>query len=278
MSGLSKKTLAFLMICMSALGILLSLIILFQVWRFRQPVTVKLQSNLNQFSNILQTTDEGLSVIDQVLKNVYTSTLYLGEATNALTQTIQSTNLFIDSAGNFVGEDLINTITNTQTALDSAQASAKVIDNILTTMSRIPLIGINYNPTLPLNIALGEVSTSLDPLPGTLKNFQTNLETTRTNMQLLNDQISVLDKNIMTINQNLRQAQATINSYHSQVNSLVSWSEGVKTNLTTWITTITWILTIIILWLVIIQIGMLLQGIALLSPNRMIRDSPADHP
>jgi hypothetical protein len=171
MSGLSKKTLAFLMVCMSALGILLSLFILFQVWRFRQPVTVKLQSNLNQFSNILQTTDEGLSVIDQVLNNVYTSTLYLGEATNALTQTIQSTNLFIDSAGTFVGEDLINTITNTQTALDSAQASAKVIDNILTAMSRIPLIGINYNPTLPLNTALGEVSTSLD-CQGRLKIFR----------------------------------------------------------------------------------------------------------
>jgi hypothetical protein len=97
-------------------------------------------------------------------------------------------------------------------------------------------------------------------------------------MQLLTGQISVLDKNIMTINQNLRQAQATINSYHSQVNSLISWSEGAKTNLPTWITTVTWILTIIIIWLLIIQIGILLQGIALLNSNRIIRDVPADQP
>jgi hypothetical protein len=274
MSGVSKKTLAVLMICMSALGILLSLFILFQVWRFRQPVTVKLQSNLNQLTNILQTTDEGLAVIDQVVKNVYTSTLYLDEATNAITLTIQSTNQFIDSAGTFVGEDLITTITNTQTALDSAQASAKIIDNILTTMSRIPLIGINYNPTLPLNTALGAVSTSLDPLQGTLKNFQSNLTTTRTNMQLLNRQISVLDKNIMQINKNLRQAQATIDNYRSQLSSLLSWSESAKTNLPTWITTTTWILTIIILWLVIIQIGMVLQGFILLSPSHLSQDVP----
>ncbi|MFZ0532082.1 MAG: hypothetical protein WAM09_02800 [Anaerolineales bacterium] len=274
MSGVSKKTLAVLMIFMSALGILLSLFILFQVWRFRQPVIVKLQSNLNQLTNILQTTDEGLAVIDQVVKNVYTSTLYLDEATNAITLTIQSTNQFIDSAGTFVGEDLITTITNTQTALDSAQASAKIIDNILTTMSRIPLIGINYNPTLPLNTALGAVSTSLDPLQGTLKNFQSNLTTTRTNMQLLNRQISVLDKNIMQINKNLRQAQATIDNYRSQLSSLLSWSEGAKTNLPTWITTTTWILTIIILWLVIIQIGMVLQGFILLSPGHLSQDVP----
>ena len=274
MSGVSKKTLAVLMICMSALGILLSLFILFQVWRFRQPVTVKLQSNLNQLTNILQTTDEGLAVIDQVDKNVYTSTLYLDEATNAITQTIQSTNLFIDSAGTFVGEDLITIITNTQTALDSAQASAKIIDNILTTMSRIPLIGINYNPTLPLNTALGEVSTSLDPLQGTLKIFQSNLTTTRTNMQLLNRQISVLDKNIMQINKNLRQAQSTIDNYRSQLSSLLSWSESAKTNLPTWITTTTWIITIIILWLVIIQIGMVLQGFILLSPGHLSQDVP----
>ena len=263
-----RKAFAVVIVCLTALGILLSLFILIQVWRNRQPVADKLQRALVQSSTILQTTDEGLGVIDQVISNVYTSTIYLDEATQAFSHTIKSTNLFLDSANTFIGENLITTITNTQVALDSAQASAKVIDNILIAMSRIPLIGINYNPTLPLNIALGEVSTSLDPLQGTLKNFQTNLATTQDNMEVFTDQISILDKNIISIDKNLRQAQTIIDSYRAQVKTLKSWVDGAKNNLPAWITTLSWILTIIILWLVIIQMAILLHAITLLAPNR----------
>ncbi len=269
-----RKVLTILMVWLSALGILLSIFLLIQVWRNRQPIADKLQATLEQSSTILQTTDEGLAVIDQVISNVYTSTIYLDEATQAFSQTVQSTNIFLDSADTFIGENLITTITNTQAALDSAQASAKVIDNILTAMSRIPLIGINYNPTLPLNIALGEVSTSLDPLQGTLKNFQTNLATTQDNMQEFSTQISVLDKNIIAIDKNLRQVQSTIDSYRSQVSSLKSWVDRAKNNLPAWIITISWILTIIILWLVITQIAIMLQGITFIVPDRMSQEAP----
>jgi hypothetical protein len=274
MSGVSKKALGIIMVSISAIGFLFSIFLLFQVLHYRHPVTDSLQAGLEQSSAILQTTGEGLIVIDQVVKNVYTTTLYLDDTTNALAQTMQSTSRFMDSAGVFVGEDLINTITNTQTALNSAQSSAVVIDNILSTLSKIPLIGITYNPTTPLNKALGEVSTSLDPVQVSLKNFQTNLDNTNANMQILNDQISALDLKIITINNNLLQAQTTINSYRSQVDSLKSSVERAKINLPTWITTLAWILTAIILWLLLIQIGILLQGITLLSPNHINLELP----
>jgi ABC-type transporter Mla subunit MlaD len=276
MRGSLRKSLDVIMVCVSALGILLSIFILIQLWRYRQPVADKLQSTLDQTTNILQTTDEGLGVIDQVIKNVYTSTIYLDLATTAFSQTVQSTNQFMDSASTFVGEDLIATITNTQTALDSSQASALVIDNILSSISKIPFIGITYNPAQPLNIALGKVSTSLDPIQGSLRNFKTNLETTQANMRMFNDQISILEKNILTINQNLAQAQKTIVNYRSQVNSLKSWVESAKTTLPSWITIIAWILTIIIFWLIVIQISILLQGITHLTSAPKIQASPGE--
>jgi hypothetical protein len=263
MSPAMKKALALMLVLVSAIGLLFSLLILIQVWWYRQPVKDIVESGLNQSYTILQTTSEGLDILDQVTSNVYTSTINLDEATKALTQTVQNTNLFIDSAGTFIGTDLFNTITNTQTALDSAQASAVVIDNVLSTLSLVPLIGITYNPSLPLNVALGEVSDSLDPLQKSLKTFQTNLETTHTNIQDFNDQITILEQNIIAINLNLAQAQKTIKSYQSQVRSIKSWVGEAKTSLPTWINSITWILTAIILWLMIVQSSLLLHGITL---------------
>lgn len=269
MSGMSKKALGMIMIAISAFGLLLSIFMLFQVWHYRQPVTNSLQAGLEQSSDFLKTTSDGLSVIDQVVKNVYTTTTYLDDASNAIAETMQSTSQFLDSAGTFIGVDLIHTITNTQIALDSAQSSAVVIDNILSALSTIPLIGITYNPTTPLNQALGEVSTSLDPVQASLKNFQTNLEDTSGNMQILNEQITTLDSKIITINNNLIQAQTTINSYQSQVDSLKTSVDQAKMHLSAWVSTLAWMLTAIILWLLLVQIGILLQGISLIAQNHL---------
>jgi ABC-type transporter Mla subunit MlaD len=278
MSVAAKKAIGIGMVCLSILGILLSVFLLYQVWNYRQPVINGLQSSLDHASSLLQTTDEGLGMINQVVSNVYTSTLYLKDATDTLAQTMQSTTRFIDSAGNFIGEDLITTITNTQTALDSAQASAAVIDNILSTISKVPFIGINYAPTTPLNTALGQVTSSLDPVQESLKSFQTDLSTTQANMQVLIDQLSGLDQKILTINQNLAQAQNTIADYRTEVNSIKLSVVNIKANLSTWITAIASVITLIILSLVAIQIGMLLQGITLLGPERRDQDLPSELP
>ncbi len=276
MSVAAKKAIGIGMVCLSILGILLSVFLLYQVWHLRQPVINGLQSGLDHASSLLETTDEGLLIIDQVVSNVYTSTLYLNDATDALAQTMRSTTSFMDSASNFVGDDLITTITNTQTALNSAQASAAVIDSILGTISKVPFIGINYDPATPLNTALGKVTSSLDPVQQSLKNFQTDLATTQTNMQALSDQLSGLEQKIVTINKNLAQAQKTIENYRAEVNSMKISVANAKGNLSTWITAIAAIITLIIISLVAIQIGMLLQGLTLIAPERRDPEIPVE--
>lgn len=276
MSGGLRRTLSVLIVCFSALGIILSVFLLVQVWRYRQPLSENLQQSLDQFSTVLHTTDDALVVLDQVTKNVYSSTLYLDGTINTLSQSMGSTNSFIESVSSFIGDDLISTITNTQVALNSAQASAKVIDDILTTMSRIPLVGITYDPNLPLNIALGDVSASLDPLPITLKNFQTSLETTHTNLELFTLQISDVDQNITAINQNIKQAQLTIDNYRDQLSSLISWVDQASDRFPAWINSLAWATTIVIVWFLFLQITILLQGFTNLSSNHSNQSPPDD--
>jgi hypothetical protein len=260
-----KKTLTFLVVILSSLGILLSIFLLIQVWRFRQPLTNQLQVQLDQFSGTLHTTDDALTIIDQLVENVYTSTIFLDDTTTALSLTLENTNQVIDSAGIFIGDNLISTITNTQAALDSAQASARVIDNILTAISRIPLIGINYNPEIPLNVALGDVSSSLDPLPEILTSFQADLKTTNTNLSEFTGQITTLDQNIASLSKNMEQAHVTISDYRNQLASLISLADHAKVNLQAWMTAFAWALTTITLWLLITQLAVLFQSLSIHS-------------
>ncbi len=271
-----RKSLAVLMVSVTTIGVLLSVFLIVEIWRLRQPVILQLKTGIEQTSAILQTTSEGLDVIDQVVGNVYSSTLYLDDATNALAQTISSTDSFIDSAGTFVGEDLINTITNTQKTLNTAKSSALVIDNIMSALSRVPLIGIRYDSSQPLNTALGQVSASLNPFQSSLKSFQANLETTRQDMQVFYDQLTVLEQNIKAIGSNLDSSRQVIDKYRSQVVTLQSWMEKAHLSISTWVNTACWILTITILWLVFIQVGIFVHGYDQLTTSTGAREVPVD--
>jgi len=260
-----KKTIGLLMTFLSAIGFFVSIFFMVEIWHYRLPVTNQLESGLQISSSILQTTDDGLVVINQVVKNVYTSTQTLNEATIAFGQAMTSTSQFMGTAGNLVGDDLVSTITSTQRALSSAQASATVIDDVLTGLSKLPLIGLSYQPTVPLNTALSNVSASLDPVQLSLKQFQGDLQSTRTDMQLVGNQILGLNTQILTINQNLLQAETTIANYRSQVSTLIASIDKARSSLPTWITAVAWVLTLLIVWLVLIQAGTFLQGISFIT-------------
>jgi chromosome segregation ATPase len=176
-----------------------------------------------------------------------------------------------------MGEEVINTITNTQAAINSAQASASAVDNILTTLSKIPLIGINYNPSQPLSAALGDVSASLDPLQKNLKDFETNLKTTQSDMDAFRSQLYILDQNINTINSNLKSAQGVIDNYRTQLTSLQTSTNRAITSLPRWITTVCWILTFFILWFMLFLSAIMLQAFSTITnKNGWIRPPVRD--
>ncbi len=265
MSPTLKKIIAILMIGITSFGMLLSLFVLVQTWRIRQPVTVKLQTAFKTTSSLLQTTIVGLDAVDQIVTNVYSSTLYLGDATNALAQTIDNTDQFMDSAGSFIGESLNNTITNTQTTLESAQSSALVVDNILTALSNIPLLGLDYNPETPLSSALGDVSASLDPLQESLLGFQDSLSSTQSNLQLFVVQLKLLDQSITEINQNLAASQVVIEKYQDQALSIKAWVDKAIISMPVWVTSMWVMITVFIILLILVQGAILLQGIYMVS-------------
>jgi hypothetical protein len=274
MRSAPNKAIAVLVIIITAFGLLLSLFFLSQTWRYRVPLTERLRAGINQTSAILETTGEGLEILDQVVKNVYTSTVYLDESATTLSRTFDSTSLFMDTAGTFLGESLVNTITNTQSAIESAQSSAVVIDNILTTLSRIPLIGIDYNPTRPLNVTLGDVSQSLDPMQQSLESFQSDIGDTQSDLEEFNQQILILDENIAAIGRNLKATQITIDHYRTQLSFVQSWTETAQTSLTRWMTSLAWTLTFIIIWLIFIQVAILLQAINQYSMVDVVTSGP----
>jgi hypothetical protein len=262
------------MIFAALLSLTISLFFLIQIWRLKQPVTEGLVSNLDLLHRTAATSETALQVIETTVTNLAATTTALEETTLSTAQTIHNTGLLVDTFSTLSGEDFPTIITNTQSALASAQTSAIVIDNVLSALASIPLIGIDYNPETPLNQALAQVSASLSPLPAELAKIQDNLDTTNTSLQSLEETVVAINLNLQDIQTNLANAQVVIDEYQVEVSNLETRLARSREIAPVWVLRGTWILTFLVIWLGISQLGMLVEGLDMFTTPR----SSSPHP
>jgi hypothetical protein len=261
----AKRFTGILILIISIISLIISLYFLVQAWRLRQPFSDNLNATFELLSTTLDTTDQGLAVVEQALTNVSGSMTTLEGATLSLESSVNDTSLVLDSFVTLFGEEIPTTITNTHTAIISAESSVAVIDSVLTAIASIPLIGVNYQPPVPLGTSLDQIASSLEPLPDSLKSISSNIDTTNTGLLTLQTQILDITQDIRTINQNLIQAQGVIDQYQQEVDQLQTWVDQGKESVLGWVKTGAWIFTFVLLWLIISQVSLLIQGLEILQ-------------
>lgn len=264
MRKIFRRTIGILLVITSIVSVLISLFFLVQIWRLRQPLTTRLVDNLNLLYATTVTTEDSLQLIEGTLTRLLDSTATLQDTTISVAQSIHDTGLLAGSFATIIGDDFPETIADTQTALESAQSSAVVIDNVLTALASIPLIGIDYDPPLPLNLALGQVSDSLTSMPSTLEQVQGDLDNAHTNLIELEEHVININQHIQLITDNLLQAQDTIDEYQEEIGQIKPRLDHSRSAAHGWILSAAWGLTFIIIWLMISQLGLVLQGIDIL--------------
>lgn len=243
------------------------------VWLYRPKISRELLASLELARGTLHTTDAGLDIADRSVNTALASVASLQESVQATADTIDNTTPIMDSLATLTKDDLPAAIEKAQSSLDSAQQSALIIDNVLSALSALP--GIDYNPQVPLHIALQNVSASLDPLPDTFITIHDRLVTTSDKMEIIQADVATMANYISDLSDSLKESQRVIKDYQTLVSSLEERVQKVEQSLPVRITIAAWILTLILVWVAITQFGLLLQGIELASP--VARGEKATH-
>jgi len=263
------RIVGFLMVAAALISLLISAFFLVMIWRYRQPVTARLVENLDLLYATTVTMEDSLLLVDDTVTSLRAASETISSSSNAMENAISDGSVMTDSFATLLGENLTATITDTQTAIISAQASAVVIDNVLTGLASIPFIGIDYNPLVPLNKALGNISDTLSSIPPTLEEIQSDLNDTGSNLRQLESDLGQINRNMQNILDTLEKAQRIIDEYQQQVSQLKTRLDHSRTESPKWILTAAWVLTFVIAWLSISQLGLLLQGFdILLNANK----------
>jgi methyl-accepting chemotaxis protein len=252
MSVMLRRIIGLLLIIAAVGGLLFSLYGLVMVWRLRPVALGNAASSLDLVQASLDTTSQGLAVAGQSLDSTLVSISALESAITITSKTFEDTVPLFNTLTDLTSDELPKTVESAQTSLLAAQESAKIIDSVLRALVSIPFVNKDiYNPPVPLDQALGDVSKSLDGLPASLKTIGTSMEATSGNLELMRADVDQMATNIRGINASLEDAQGVIDAYQQQVPG--------------WLNSLAWVITLAFLWLGIAQFGLLLQGLQLLG-------------
>jgi hypothetical protein len=264
-----RRLLGFLFLIAAAAGIIFSIVSLIQIWRYEEVVTQNVVDNLALVDQALDATQDGLTVVDQVVETTKVDVTSLQTTTRALALAIHDTNSMLTSLSTMASKDFPDSVKATQTSLASAESSALLIDNTLAVITSIPFLPLSaYKPQVPLHTALAEVSTSLDSIPTSLATIHTSLDNGKVNLEVVEVELDNISETTKEISSALGSAQTAIGHYQTVTKQVKARVEALQLVAPGWIKTVTWVLSFVLVWVLISQLGLGLQGLDILQAHR----------
>ena len=257
------------LIIAAVMGLGLSLAGLIFLGRFSSRISTNLLSTLEYLDRALAITSDGLETAESSLKAADSALGSLGSTLDGVNESLQGMDPTLTALSTLLGKGLPETIKATQDSLDSAQTSAKNIDNVLTSLSRIPFLGtLVYNPEVPLNETLGDISDSLDAIPRSLRDAKSGLDTADKNLATITSDLGNVAQSTDQIDHSIADALLVIDEYQTLVADMQKRTKDLRQELPGQLRLATLAAALLLIWLAITQIGLLAQGAEFMARGR----------
>lgn len=257
----TRKRLGFFLIIVALLGLLFSLVGITTPWIVKPRIKQNLLESLELFNKTLQTTGEGLSVMDSAIENAKTNLTTIAATFENVDSTFDSVTDSLSSSATLIGDDLRTTVNDTQIALASSASSAEIIDKTLSFLAAVPLIGINYQPEVPLHISLAQVADSFDTIPDSLEDIEQGLDDTSTGLDTLKGNLTTITEDILLLEDDLGDAQSVLSNYQTTLDQILTKTNAFQGNLSLILTLLCLFISGMFLSLGTAQVSTILLGL-----------------
>jgi methyl-accepting chemotaxis protein len=252
----------------AALGILVSLIGIGFIWWLVPGVSNRLVNTATFFQKALDSTDDLLAVSASTLTQADSNIAQITEATQDMADNLSQTSTIASSVADMVGDNFVSVIEDTQTALSSLETSAKLVDDTLSFIAAIPILGSKYSTKTPLYNSVVDINQSLTSLPKDMHGLQTSLDSTSTAFTGMQESVSNLSESMSEIDTSLQEASKVVEAYQQLVDEAQVSTTWAIEKLPAWVRWTAVGLTLLQIWAIFIQAGLLLYGAELASWRR----------
>ncbi|NLG99702.1 MAG: hypothetical protein GX491_20290 [Chloroflexi bacterium] len=242
-------------------GLLISIGGLFALWSTRERTTSSILSMVELTGQALDATRATIDVVNNSLDQAAMNLALIRGIADDVAGTLDDSEALIESTAGLIGNDMAGFVTNTQTSLASVEASARLVDDTLRVISAIPLIGPRYQPEMPLQESVAQVSDSLTPLQGSFETISRQLDVSAAHVATMRFEIETLADQVDEIDQSITQAKEVVDDYSTVLDGVQARYDKAAGNLPLALDVIYIGLTALLVWIFITQLGLLIQGL-----------------
>ncbi|MHB8112033.1 MAG: hypothetical protein ACYDHA_01055 [Bellilinea sp.] len=269
MKPIFSRITGLVLIIAAVMGLGLSLAGLILLGGFSSRISANLLGALEYLDRALAISSDGLETAESSLQAADSALVSLVSTLDGVNESLQGMDPTLTALSTLLGKDLPGTIEATQDSLDSAQTSAKNIDNVLTSLSRIPFFGtLVYNPDVPLNETLGEISDSLNAIPRSLRDAKSGLDIADKNLTMITSDLGDIAQSTDQIGLSIADALLVIDEYQTLVADMQKRAKDFRQELPGQLRLATLAAALLLIWLAITQIGLLAQGAEFMARGR----------
>lgn len=259
-----------LLVSAAILGWVLSLAGMVTVWALKPAATRATQQAAQVFGSTLQATDDLLKAMDDSLGQISASMATLEGSMGEISATIGSMTAITETTSSLLQTEIPNTLNTTTASLESLETTALLIDRTLAFISAIPFIGgSQYKPEIPLNEGVKEIKASLQDLPESFADINTQLLQASASLEVIQTSVETLSGQMEHMQTNLALAQDVVQRYRKIIANLQPTAKHMQTNAALYLTLLAGLFSIFQVWLGLVQLGLYTQGMERLAPKRV---------
>lgn len=252
-----SSALARLLQLAGSLGLILSVALALALPLVSLRFTANLADRLTGAADAMNGVAEGINVAGRNLESGAAALDSGSQALRTANRSLQGMDPLLDSVGELLADELPGSIEATQDALISAQDGAAAMDRVL---RGLRLLGLNYDPELPLDQSLAQTADSLQGLPQALRQTEQDLAQSQDDLAQMGQDLTVLARNLDVFSDDLRESAAEIQTVTDNLDSasaqLTRWGERMPS--------LRWLFAAVSfafgLWLVLLHLNLYVVG------------------
>jgi chromosome segregation ATPase len=246
-------------------GWLFSIFGVISIWRIKPQLTESLTNSLALTSDTLDATSRGLDLARDSFDIAVSSLNALQNTLDATATAFEASSPMFDTLITISNDNLPKSIEAIQNAMEGAKASAEVIDGVLRVLTIFN--SSLYNPEVPMQDSLQEISDSLDSLPEAFTTMEDSLSTTQESMEEIKSEIESVSSDLDDIQTSIKEFDTVLVQYQELVKDLQGKIDSLQSNLDKYLTSIAILLTLFFIWMIAAQLGLFTQGLERLKTD-----------
>lgn len=189
-----------------------------------------------------------------------------------LSATITETRPFLGSVNEVATQNVPSSLDAFQAAIPNIAEVAGGIDDAMTALSNFTFatqllgvdlgfdLGIDYSPAVPFDETITELGASLEGLPESLRDLDTQIQVTSDNLVVISNDVEQLSSDIGNINAQLKRFDPVIDGYVKTVSDLRFSANSARQDITAQMESLKMGANLLFLWLALMQITPLYLG------------------